>query len=552
MIGSLSIQNFLLIDDQKIDFQSGFTAITGETGAGKSILLEALALLLGKRVTDNIFQNKDKKCVIEAEFDLAQFAFLEEVFQANDLDYSAQTLIRREISANGRSRLFINDTPTTLQVAQQLSPYLIDIHSQDGNSILTDEGFWFRTLDIIAQNEAILAEYSEHFKVYKKLKKKITHLTEIKDNLSKEADFKTFQLEELINANLEKVTELTELESELTELSNAEFVIESLDKIRQQADADEVGITSQLHDIGHTLSQLASKVPSYSDIHSQFEQIQIEFKEWLRTVPETETSQDHQERLDIVNQRLAVLYALLQKHKCTELSELIDYRDTLQTEVDMISGDSDELSDLIQQSQALEQTLHTIADNLKTKRQEASTQLLQKLTDDLKYLAMEDAEIQLEFNPLDDFTVHGKDSIQILVRTNLGTPFGELAKTTSGGEKSRLIFALKHILSEYKVLPTIIFDEVDTGISGKVSEYMGKMMKNIGQKIQLISITHSPQIAASATTHYKVSKSSDTQRTTTEIHRLTANERINEIASMVSGQDFSEHAINHAKELLNL
>ena len=552
MLSSLSIKNFLLINDLTLDFKQGFTAITGETGAGKSILLEALALLLGKRATENIFQNAENKCIIEAEFDLTEHGFLQEVFTQLDLDFSPLTIVRREISPNGRTRLFINDSPSTLQLAQQLAPYLIDIHSQDANSILVDERFWYRTLDVVAQTQHMLEDYSKTYKTYFALTNQIDTLSKSKENLSKEVDFKSFQYKELLDAELKHPEELTQLESELTELSNSEFIVESLDKIRHIAESEQVGIKHQLYEIAHSLNSLSDKVESYKELKLQFEPIQIEFNEWLNTLPESESNDDYKERLDIVNHRLSTLYNLLDKHHLSDLQDLINYRDTLQSELDLVSGDDGQLEHLISQRKELESSLNSIASQLKDKREQASVLLLSKLKEDLQYLAMKEAEIKIKFEPLNAFNKFGKHQLSILVRTNLGSSYGEMSKITSGGEKSRLIFALKHILSDYKMLPTIIFDEVDTGISGKVSEHMGKMMSHIGLKTQILSITHSPQIAATASQHYKVSKSVQADKTITDIHLLTANERINEIASMVSGEDFSEHALNHARELLNL
>ena len=550
MITALSIKNYALIEKLTIDFSKGFSIITGETGAGKSIILGALGLVLGKRADLTSLKNKDEKCIIEAQFDISKYN-LAAFFEANDLDYENETIIRREILPSGKSRAFINDSPVNLQELQDLGLFLIDIHSQQQTRELTDENVQFDIIDAIADNQGIIADYQMLLKNYKADKSKLNTLIKKQSESNKEQEYHTFLLNELLAAQL-KSGEQEELETVFEQLNNVEIIKESIDKSLAIANEEQFGVLSNLKEIKNSIQKIAPFSSEYQDLLERITSLAIEFDDISDEMNRhSEKIIFDPELLEQTNQKLQLIYNLQKKHQVLTVDELLEIQTKLENEVVELGNIEEEIALLNNQIQEKGIQLDTLATTIHDNRIEAIPVLSEKMIAILATLGMPNVRFNIEVKQGESYFANGKDELQFLFSANKGTDFGLLKKVASGGEMSRIMLAVKAILAQYSKLPTLIFDEIDTGVSGEIAIKMGEIMKEMSQKMQIFAITHLPQIAAKGDEHFKVSKSTVDEDTQSELKLLTDEERVVEIAQMLSGTIVSDSALNHAKALLN-
>ncbi|WP_394759628.1 DNA repair protein RecN [Flavobacterium sp.] len=550
MLTSLSIKNFALIEQLEMNFSNQFSIITGETGAGKSILLGALGLVLGKRADLTSLKDKDQKCVIEAQFEINKYN-LQDFFTANDLDYEDTTIIRREILPSGKSRAFVNDSPVNLTELQDLSDFLLDIHSQHQTQELSNEEYQIQILDAIANNQNLLQEYKQNLSKYKSAKNELKKLQTEKEALSKEQDYNSFLLEELLSANL-KANEQSELESVFEKLNNIEFIKESIDKSLAVTNEEQIGIIQNLKEVKISLQKIASLSSEYNQLFERTSSVLIEFEDInTELFQQAEKLVNDPEKLDLVNQKLQTIYALQKKHQVESVEELMVIQNDLDNKLVLVDDLENQIKKLENQVQENSQILNKIASEISKNRSKEIPVLTDQIIEVLVQLGMPNARFQFEIKQVESYLTSGKDEVQLLFSANKGTDFGLLKKVASGGEMSRIMLAVKAILANYSKLPTIIFDEIDTGVSGEIAHKMGDIMKGMSHKMQVFAITHLPQIAAKGDQHYKVFKSIQGESTISELKLLSQNERVIEIAEMLSGKDISDSALNHAKSLLN-
>lgn len=550
MITSLSIENFALIEKLSVRFSDGFSVITGETGAGKSILLGALGLVLGKRADLTSLKNKEEKCIIEAHFAIKNYN-LKSFFEDNDLDYEDDTIIRREILPSGKSRAFINDTPVNLNELQELSNFLIDIHSQHQTQELSDDGVQFQIIDSVASNFNLISEYASKLKEYKKSKSDLKSKTESLQLVLKEQDYNTFLLEELLSANL-KSGELEELEVQFEKLNNVEFIKENISKALSISNEEQLGVLQNLNEIKASLQKIAAFSKEYNELFERANSVLIEFDDIEKELSQaSENIHSNPEELELINQKLQLIYSLQKKHQVNSVEELIVILNDLDQKVVSVVALENEITALEKALVQMEIELNVLADNIHQNRVEAIPVLTQKLTIILEQLGMANARFNVELSLKEDYFANGKDEIQFLFSANKGSDFGLLKKVASGGEMSRIMLAVKSVLSQYSNLPTIIFDEIDTGVSGEIAHKMGEIMKEMSVNMQVFAITHLPQIAGKGKSHFKVFKVIKDNQTQSELKLLSNDERVMEIAQMLSGSVISDSALNHAKELLN-
>ncbi|MGV8994391.1 MAG: DNA repair protein RecN [Flavobacterium sp.] len=550
MISSLSIENFALIDKMSVNFFDGFSTMTGETGAGKSILLGALGLILGKRADLSVLKNKEQKCIIEAGFNLKGYN-LQHFFSENDLDYDENTIIRREILPSGKSRAFINDGLVNLNELQQLGGFLVDIHSQNETRELSEEDFQFRIIDAIADNNLKLQLFSKQLKIYKAAKKK---QQELKDSLAialKEQDYNTFLFDELYAAQL-KSGEQETLESDFEKLSNVEFISEVLNKAAGLSGDEQVGILTNLKDVRASFQKISGFSVDYKQLFDRIDSSLIELDDIFSEVEQLQEglSADPQE-LETINQKLQLIYNLQKKHQVSTVEELLSIQEELDQKVVSVSDLESTIAKQETEISAIEVLLDSVAAEIHDARLDALPKLTAKLTSILELLGMPHVRFNIELLPLEKYMPNGKEELKFLFSANKGTDFGLLSKVASGGELSRIMLAVKAILAQYSNLPTIIFDEIDTGVSGEIANKMGLIMQEMSSHMQVLSITHLPQIAAKGKHHYKVYKETENDITSSNLIVLSKEERVTEIAQMLSGADISDSALKHAKELLN-
>ena len=550
MLTSLSIKNFALIEKLQIDFSENFSIITGETGAGKSILLGALGLVLGKRADLSSLKNKEEKCVIEAQFEISRYG-LQSFFDSNDLDYENETIIRREILPSGKSRAFVNDSPVNLQELQELGQFLIDIHSQHQTQELSEENFQFDIIDSIGNNQKLLSEYALVLKKYKSLKTNLSGLKSKLAEASKEQDYNSFLLEELLSAKL-RSGEQEELEAIYEQLNNVEFIKENLNKSLSVSEEEQFGVLNNLKEIKASLQKIAGFSPEYNALLERINSVSIEFDDIVSEMNQIgEGLTNDPEQLELANQKLQVIYNLQKKHQVSTIDELLVIQEDLDNKVISVDSLQNEIENIEAEIISSETELDKFALSIRENRSEAIPILVQKLVSILDLLGMPNVRFKIEIKPSESYHNNGKDDLDFLFAANKGSDFGLLKKTASGGEMSRIMLAVKSILSQYQKLPTIIFDEIDTGVSGEIADKMGEIMKEMSQTMQVFAITHLPQIAAKGKAHFKVFKSTVGEFTNSELKLLSVDERIIEIAQMLSGKDISDSAINHAKALLN-
>ena len=549
MLTSLSIKNYALIDNLSVNFNNGLSIITGETGAGKSILLGGLSLVLGKRADLSSVKNKSEKCIIEAVFDIASYN-LKQVFLDQDLDYEPQTIIRREILPSGKSRAFVNDTPVNLDALQVLNSYLIDIHSQHQTLELTNNQFQFKVIDALAKNDDLLLDYINNLNQFRDFNKELNDLKNFQSEAIKEQDYNLFLLKELEEANLVK-GELKLLEEEYETLNNVEEIKEKLSQANQLLNDEQLGILSSLTELKNTIQNISNFSPNYLELFNRINSSLIELDD---VFIEVENSQDQlnadPNRLEQVNSKLQILHNLFQKHNTNTIDELISAKKDLSHKVMVTENLDADISELETKINQVKNKVTDLANEIHKKRKKAIPDLVKQLHEILGNLGIPNAQFKLELNQKDEFFNNGCDELSFLFSANKGAILNELKKTASGGELSRIMLAIKYILSKHIQLPTIMFDEIDSGVSGEISNMMAEIMKKMSKSMQVFTITHLPQIAAKGDVHFKVFKEDIDDMTYTKLVRLNQDERIVEIAQMLGGDKMTDSAVVHAKSLL--
>jgi len=550
MLTSLSIKNYALIDSLNVDFNDGFSIITGETGAGKSILLGGLSLILGKRADLSSLKDATQKCIIEAVFNISNYN-LKPLFESEDFDFESQTIIRREILPSGKSRAFVNDSPVNLTSLQLLGERLVDIHSQHQTLQLTSNDFQFQVIDALAKNEDSLQNYRTLLKDYKNLKKEYKELLSFQTEAIKEHDYNSFLLNELLEANL-VVGEVEVLEAEYETLNNIEGIKENLSEAYQLLSDEQLGVLSCLTSLKNIFQKLSGFSSKYEELFNRANSSLIDMNDLFSEIHVLQENLEvNPNRLEVVDAKLKMIHVLMQKHVVSDVSELITIKNQLEEKVAV----TENLDETIQKKQSeivsKETELNTISKGIHTNRSEVIPQLKKELETILVDLGMPNAQFNIDVVISDTFYANGKDELSFLFSANKGGSFNELKKAASGGELSRIMLAIKSVLAEYIQLPTIMFDEIDSGVSGEISNKMGDIMLQMSKNMQVFSITHLPQIAAKGLSHFKVYKEDVNEVTQTNLIELNHDERIVEIAQMLGGSEMSTSAIAHAKELLN-
>jgi len=549
VLKSLSVKNYALIRELNLSFDKGLLIITGETGAGKSIILGALGLVLGERAESNVVEGKDAKCVVEALFDISKHK-LERFFEEQDLDYEVNCILRREISIQGKSRAFINDTPVSLNQLKDLGEALVDIHSQHETLSLKDRRYQIQLLDSFAGNESLLRAYREALHQNKRLQKQWNEFVTQESAWKAEYDFLSFQLTELQDAHL-KVGEESLLEEEQQLLEHASEIAKTAFEGAEGIRNGEQSAFQQLKDIENTLRSQAVYDARFSDLLDRLKSVNIELDDLAGELEKiSDTTQADGTRLEQINDRQSLLFNLQKKHHCASSEELIEKRNDLEDKTARVESLEQDKSELERVCKEAEQQLHRAATELRAARDKALPGLLSKLKSLLTEAGMPHSQVEMRIEALEQGTDDGPDQVNMLFSSNPGSPLQALNKVASGGELSRVMLCFKSILATSKSLPTLIFDEIDTGISGEVAAKVGRMMKNMAQGHQVISITHLPQIAGMGDGHYLVYKEVKDGQSQTYMRPLSQQERINELARMLSGDKLSDSALANAKELL--
>jgi len=550
VITSLAIKNYALIEDIRVNFNLGLTIITGETGAGKSILLGALGLVLGKRADLKVVKDTAKKCVIEAEFSVANYG-LESVFTENDLDYEPHTILRREILPSGKSRAFVNDTPVTLQQVQMLGERLIDVHSQNDTLTLSTEAYQMEVVDALAGNDELLQRYTESLARFKNFSSQLSNLISEKEQTAKELDYHSFLYSELAEAALKDLDQ-KDLEETYSTLNNTEEIQESMANVIQLLSEDATGALTSSNEARSLLGRIQSFSSEYASLWDRLNSVVIELEDISEGIQGAAEDLEADPQLLIqVNEKLQTLYKLQQKHTVSTVEELIVIEEDLAIKIDASSTIESRIETLRGEVQNAENETLKIALHLTKNREKAIPVLKEKLEEFLYDLGLPNAQFKLDMKSVEIFRNNGNVKLELLFTANKGVAPAPLSKVASGGEISRIMLAVKAVLTRYKKLPTIIFDEIDSGVSGEIAHKMAEIMGEMSKNMQLLSITHLPQIAAKGDHHKKVFKVDEHEVTTTQIKELNEDERIIEIAQMIGGSSVSDSAIAHAKQLLN-
>jgi len=550
VIATLAIKNYALIEDLRVDLKEGLTVITGETGAGKSIILGAMGLLLGKRANLDSLKDPEVKCVIEGHFQIASYD-LQGLFEENDLDYDEHTIIRREILPGGKSRAFVNDTPVTLAQIQAVAPFLVDIHSQHETLEISSEEYQLEVLDALAANELILKEYKLQLQTLLETKKQLAQLKSKKEEHIKELDYNQFLLNELEQAQLATLNQ-EELEESLNTLSNAESIRESFSEILQRLTEEQVGVIEGAKQARSVLSRIQSFSTEYENYWERLNSAIIELEDLSDEIGlKADTISADPEELARVNDRLQTLYKLQQKHGLTTVDELRVLELELAEKVSATLEIDDKIEAFENKVALLSEQLQTIGENISENREKVIPIFTEQLETILGTLGLPNAQFTLNLETSDDFRHNGTDVLELLFSANKGVRPGPIGKVASGGEMSRIMLAVKSVLAKYKKLPTLVFDEIDTGVSGEIANKMADIMVAMGAFMQVLTITHLPQVAAKGKQHLKVYKEDFQQITSTHLTPLTREERVMEIAEMLGGKKISEAAMANAKELLN-
>lgn len=550
MLASISIKNYALINELHIDFSSGLSIITGETGAGKSILLGALGLVLGNRADSSTLKNTTRKCIVEAILSVEKYN-LQDFFETEDIDYEINTIIRREILPSGKSRAFVNDTPVTLSVLTALRSKLIDIHSQHQTLQVSDQQFQFQLLDVFANNESKLASYQRGLTQYTSEKKKLEEILQAQREANLQYDYNSHLYNELLEANLVE-DEQEALEEKLEKINNVEEIKQNLSEALQLTTDDTIGIQNLLYSLENKLTKIAPYSKEYQELSERISSVKIELDD---IVSELESANEQVDFNPLeatqLNDRLQLIYNLQKKHYVNSISALLLILEELSTKVSTVENAEQRLLDQETIVTEIANKLDAIALKISEARKRIIPTVSKQLEAILDNLGMSHARFQIQNNITEHYYKNGKDVLSFLFSANKGGQFGELKKVASGGELSRIMLAIKKVMSENSQLPTIIFDEIDSGVSGEISNKMAHIMSQMSQQMQVITITHLPQIAAKGNQHYKVYKEELNNTTTTSLKQLSEDERIVEIAEMLSGKNISDSALTHARELLN-
>ena len=550
MLASITIKNYALINELHIDFSSGLSIITGETGAGKSILLGALGLVLGNRADSFTLKNTNNKCVIEAIVSIDTYN-LQDFFEREDIDYESNTILRREILPSGKSRAFINDTPVTLLVLTALRARLIDIHSQHQTLQVSDQEFQFQLLDAVANNEGKLASYQSGLASYSKEKKKLEEIQHAQREAHLQYDYNSHLYNELFEAKLIE-DEQEFLEEKLEKINNVEEIQQNLSAALQITTDENIGIQNLLYSLEQKLTRIASYSKEYQELSDRISSVKIELDDIIGDLESAFEQVDfNPSEATQLNDRLQLIYNLQKKHYVNSISELLTIQSALFKKVNTVENAEQSILDQETIVKGIANKLDAVALKISDARSKIILKLSKQLADILADLGMPHARFQIKNTLSENYYKNGKDVLQFLFSANKGGQYGELKKVASGGELSRIMLAIKKVLSENSQLPTIIFDEIDSGVSGEISNKMAHIMSQMSQQMQVITITHLPQIAAKGNQHYKVYKEEVNNSTTTKLKALSEDERIVEIAEMLSGKNISDTAIIHARELLN-
>lgn len=548
MLSKITIQNFALIQHLNISLNNGLQVITGETGAGKSIILGALRLILGERADLKSISNPENKSIVEAEFKINKN--LLPFFEENDLDFEENTIIRREILPSGKSRAFINDVPVTLDILKDLSLNLIDIHSQFETSNLFSEEYQFKIIDGLSENKQIIEVYQKEFGIYQKLKKQLQELETQLSERNKESDYQDFLLTELQEFDLDNI-DLEELKNQVNMGENAEYILENLSQISGRFQQEEMGILDSLNDIKNKLYKISENSSDLEQLSERIEESYLELKDIANSIEnEIEKTEINPQELEILTNQLNKINALLLKHQASDIEELINIREKL----DAQQKNSEDLEENIKETkielQKAQEKLENLAKNLSENRKKSALIFKEKTEKLLTRLGLEKAKIQVDFTNNQDFNKFGKEQIQLLFQANTGFPLKPIQSAISGGERSRVMLSIKKIMAENAELPTLILDEIDSGVSGKTADEIGKVMQDMAKDMQLIVITHHAQVAAKGNNHYKVIKQDIDGKTQSNIITLNEEQKLQEIAQILSGSTITEAALQQAKELM--
>lgn len=550
MLQNLFIENYALIEKLDIQFPKGFSVITGETGAGKSIMLGALSLILGARADSKVLKDENKKCIIEGSFAIGNYK-LEHFFAENDLDYEVYSILRREISPSGKSRAFINDTPVTLTILKQLGDRLVNIHSQHETITLNDANFQLAVVDSYAGIDNELKKYQEKYLKYKKHVLELHDLKDIDSKTKIDMDYVQFQFDELEKANLQ-IDEQQQLEEELKLLSHAEEIKIAMVEASEKLENSEINALDLLFDIEKSITKIAEFHPSAKEISERLSSTLIELKDLsseLNLIGE-EVNLDPL-KLSEINERLDLIYHLQQKHRVQTIDELIKFRDGLDKQLQSINSIDEQIDALSKIIAIEEDALNTLALSLSDARRKSSSAIEESIVAKLKQLGMPDARFSVLMEPAPELTKEGIDKVKFLFNANKGSALNEISRIASGGELSRLMLAIKSMISTQQLLPTIVFDEIDMGVSGEVAAKVGEILFEMTQNMQVITITHLPQIAGKGESHFRVYKDNKGDSTQSIIKKLSEDERVFEIAKMMSGSEVTDSAIENARVLLS-
>ena len=550
MLYKLSIKNFALIDSLEIDFSNGFSIITGDTGSGKSILLNALSLIVGKRADHNSLKNDKFKCIVEGEFDLKSYE-LKKIFLDNDLDYFEYSILRREILPNGKSRSFVNDSPVKLDIMKSIGEKLVDIHTQSQSLVSSKDDFFFSLIDSLSEQQNIVTNFSQNLSIYKEMNLELEKLNRLNASLQNDYDYNQFLFNELNNAKL-RDGEQEELEESLKVLKNSEEIILSLNEIDNLFQNDPNCIENQIRNLNSILNNLSNYSDKFLEYKNRIESVLIELDDVKLELRNSSLNFNHNSTdLEGFESRLNLIYSLQKKHSVNSIIQLIELKDNLKKKLDdnqVVGIDIDNLKNDILTKESL---LKEQSKKISASREKVLPNLKIEIESILSSLGMENASFVFNLSKSKKYNKFGIDVIDVLFSANKGIDFAPLFKVVSGGELSRILLTIKSILSHHLNLPTMIFDEIDTGVSGEMSNAMANLMLKMSKKMQIISITHLPQVAAKGNHHYNIYKYESLGGTNTEIKKLNNNERVEEIAKMLSGDKISSSALNHAKQLLN-
>lgn len=550
MLQHLTIENYALIKSLDIDFAKGFTTITGETGSGKSIILGALGLLLGQRADVQVLFEKDKKCVVEATFDIKDLDLMS-FFEDNDLDYDDTLLLRREIQPSGKSRAFINDTPASLQIMKDLGVYILDIHSQHQTLTLKNSDFQLSLLDVMCTSQDCKNDYRQEYTIYKKHKAELHTLEEQERKDKADLDYHQFLFNELQQVQLQD-GEQEELEQEQKLLANAESIKSNLMAVVVACDDSEDAVVSRLQSCKSLLAKVADYHSSIGEVYARFDSCLIELRDIISEIESIDSEiQYSPQRQDEVNQRLDAIYRLQTKHGVNTIAELLEIQNQLDDKLQVVSSLDGKIEEARKALALSEKKLGTLAKQLTALRKEAANLLQKQIQPILSDLGMKDAEFRVDISSAEGFMATGCDEVSFMFNANKGGQLREIGKVISGGELSRVMLAIKSLITSKSLLPTIIFDEIDTGVSGEISGKVGSIMKRMSATTQVFAITHLPQIAAKADTHLKVYKKVENERTLSQMIILNDNDRVEEIAKMLSSDKVTESALATARELMN-